>query len=47
MQQAAAAPHCPVCGRYAKYLGDLYDHDTGVVTLRVLCRQDGEQHFDE
>ncbi|MGW8431313.1 hypothetical protein ACWGJ9_09315 [Curtobacterium citreum] len=41
------APHCPVCCRYAKYAGSTYDHDTGTVTVRVRCRQDGEQQFDE
>ncbi|WIE80958.1 hypothetical protein [Curtobacterium sp. MCSS17_016] len=42
-----SAPHCPVCGRYAKYGGSTYDHHTGVVTLVVLCQRDGEQQFDE
>jgi hypothetical protein len=47
LNQPETAPHCPVCGRYAKYAGSTFDHDTGAVTIQVLCRQDGEQRFDE
>jgi hypothetical protein len=47
LNRPETAPHCPVCGRYARYSGSTYDDDTGAVTLQVLCKQDGEQQFDE
>lgn len=47
LTQPETAPHCPICGRYAKYAGSTYDHDTGAVTIRALCRQDGEQQYHE